>query len=352
MRDQMEEFEMLLDDVLREVANPEPGNGLKQRVMMRMEMAAARVSAMQVVPGEAASATLFEGEAKQEGLFSSLWNSLRELLSPGQLPPLVLESRPVAVVDRMAGGRSYRATAWAVGAHIFAIVIIGYAATTRIHLAAPPVVRDVTALNDLPQSLPKARAMGGGGGQRGPTPVTQGTPPKFAETQVVPPKAPPMDEPKIHLEPTLEVQQDVKMASSLPQIGVANSPLVGMSMGSGSGTGMGSGRGAGLGPGLGGNMGGGPKQVGGGVSAPVVIYQVDPEFSEEARKSKTAGNVLVNLWVDENGNPSHVHVIRGIGMGLDERAVAAVKLYKFKPAMENGKPVTVETNVEVTFHIL
>jgi protein TonB len=61
--------------------------------------------------------------------------------------------------------------------------------------------------------------------------------------------------------------------------------------------------------------------------------------------------VLVNLWVDENGNPSHVHVIRGIGMGLDEKAVAAVKLYKFKPAMENGRPVTVEMNIDVTFHI-
>ena len=60
---------------------------------------------------------------------------------------------------------------------------------------------------------------------------------------------------------------------------------------------------------------------------------------------------MVNLWVDEKGNPTHVHVIRGIGMGLDEKAVAAVKLYRFKPAMENGKPVTVEMNVEVTFHI-
>jgi protein TonB len=60
---------------------------------------------------------------------------------------------------------------------------------------------------------------------------------------------------------------------------------------------------------------------------------------------------MVNLWVDEKGIPSHVHVIRAVGMGLDERAVAAVKQYRFKPAMENGKPVTVEMNVEVTFQI-
>ena len=85
--------------------------------------------------------------------------------------------------------------------------------------------------------------------------------------------------------------------------------------------------------------------------APQVIYQVEPEFSEEARKAKVAGNVLVNLWVDTNGNPSHVHVIRGVGMGLDEKAVEAVKQYKFKPAMENGKPVLVELNIEVNFQI-
>ncbi len=61
--------------------------------------------------------------------------------------------------------------------------------------------------------------------------------------------------------------------------------------------------------------------------------------------------MLVNLWVDEQGRPSHVRVIRGVGMGLDERAMEAVKQYKFKPAMENGKPVLVELNVEVNFQI-
>ena len=130
-----------------------------------------------------------------------------------------------------------------------------------------------------------------------------------------------------------------------------NSPLVGMSLGNGRGTGLGSGDGSGLGPGSGGNTGGGPRRIGGGVSAPQVIFQVEPEFSEEARKAKTAGNVLVNLWVGTDGKPSHVHVIRGVGMGLDEKAVAAVEQYRFRPAMENGKPVAVQLNVEVDFRI-
>jgi protein TonB len=339
----MDEFEMLLDDVLREVANAEPVEDLKQRVMMQIETVSERQGAT--------GFGLFDGEMKQEGVFRSLWSSLRELVMPNRLPPLVLESQPVAVVDRMAVGRSYRSTGWAVGAHALAILLIAYMVKTHVRFAAPVKMVHVTELAVPPQARPKANAMGGGGGQRGPTPVTKGTPPKFAETQIVPPKAPPLEEPKIHIEPTIEVQKDVKMASSVPQIGVASSPIVGMSMGNGSGTGLGSGNGAGLGAGSGGNTGGGPKRIGGGVSAPVLIYQVEPEFSEEARKAKAAGNVMVKLWVDESGNPTHVHVVRGIGMGLDEKAVAAVKQYRFRPAMENGKPVLVEVNVEVTFTI-
>jgi protein TonB len=346
MRNAMKEFEMLLDEVLREVANPQPGTGLKQRVMVRLEMASAQALELNGM----AEIGLLGGGTKQENILSSLWGGLRELVLPNQVSPLVLESKAVVVVDRMFEGRSYRPAGWAVLAHVFAILMVGFAATTQIHLAAP-VRTATTELVVPPQAPPRANAMHGGGGQRGPTPVTKGTPPKLAELQIVAPKIPPMIEPKIHIEPTLEVQRDVRMASSVPQVGVANSPLVGMSMGIGRGNGMGSGSGNGVGPGWGGNTGGGVRQIGGGVSAPVLLYQVDPEFSEEARRSKTAGNVLVNLWVDENGNPSHVHVLRGIGMGLDEKAVAAVKLYKFKPAMENGKPVTVEMNVDVTFHI-
>ena len=128
MKDAME-FEMLRDDVLREVANPDPEKGLEQRLIRRMEMAAGEVQALGLEEAELAS---LDGGVVVEGVFRSLWSSLRELVAPVKLPPLVLESRPVVVVDRMAGGRSYRPAAWAVAAHAFAILVIGYAATTRI----------------------------------------------------------------------------------------------------------------------------------------------------------------------------------------------------------------------------
>lgn len=288
---------------------------------------------------------------EEEGVFSSLWSSVRDVFFPVKLPPLQLESKPIAVVDRMKVKRDPTSTAMAVILHGVAILFVIILVANKVKLAAPVKVVQLTDVTIPPMAPVKAKEMGGGGGQRGPTPVTKGTPPKFAEQQIVPPKAPPLEPPKINIQPTIEVQHDVKMASSIPQIGVANSPLVGMSMGNGRGTGLGSGTGSGLGPGSGGNTGGGPRRIGGGVSAPVLIYSVEPEFSEEARKAKVAGNVLVNLWVDTNGLPSHVRVIRGVGMGLDEKAVEAVKQYKFRPAMEGGKPVLVELNVEVNFQI-
>ena len=94
-----------------------------------------------------------------------------------------------------------------------------------------------------------------------------------------------------------------------------------------------------------------PKKIGGNISAPVVIYQVEPEYTEEARKAKFMGIVLVNLVVDQQGHPQNVHILRGVGMGLDAKAVEAVSQYRFRPAMEAGKPVPVDLNVEVNFQI-
>jgi protein TonB len=211
----------------------------------------------------------------------------------------------------------------------------------------------VTAILTPPPMAPAKDTMGGGGGQRGAAPVVQGHLPQFANTQITPPKAPPMEQPKIRMpDPTIEVQTNLKMASSnMPNLGMPNSPLIGSSMGNGTGSGLGSGNGSGLGPGSGGNYGGGIRQIGGGVSSPVPIFTVEPEFSEEARKAKFMGVVLVNLIVDSQGHPQNVHVLRGVGMGLDGKAVDAVKQYRFRPAMENGKPVPVELNVEVNFQI-
>jgi protein TonB len=302
-----------------------------------------------------ADGPLWHEPVKEEGVFSSLISSVRDVFFPVKLPPLVLESKPIAVVDRMAVKRDPKSTAVAVVLHVVVIGLIVFFVGRQVKNYIAPKQELVTALEAPPpiKIPPKANIMGGGGGQKSPTPVAQGRLPKFDTQQITPPKAPPLEQPKISVEPTVVMQKDLKMANStLPNLGMPNSPIVGTgSLGNGNGTGIGSGNGAGVGAGSGGNTGGGAMRIGGGVSAPIPISMPDPEFSEEARKAKVAGNVLVYLWVDQNGNPTHVRVIRGIGMGLDEKAMEAVRQYKFKPARKDGKPVTVEMNVEVNFQI-
>jgi protein TonB len=293
------------------------------------------------------------GEIKEEGVVASLISSVRDVFFPSKLPPLVLESTPIAVPDRMATKRSPQSTAFAVGAHALIILLVLWLIAHHVQISAPVKTLQVTQLMAPPPPVaPRAEKIGGGGGQHDLAPVTQGHLPKFAQTQIVPPKAPPTIPPKLAVEPTVVVQKDLKMAdNTMPNIGMPNSPLRGVSMGNGNGTGIGSGNGNGIGPGSGGNIGGGAYHIGGAVRPPTLIYQVDAEFSEEARKAKFSGDVLVDLIVDAQGNATHVRVARGVGMGLDEKAVEAVRQYKFKPAMMNGKPVPVIMTVDVNFQI-
>jgi len=90
--------------------------------------------------------------------------------------------------------------------------------------------------------------------------------------------------------------------------------------------------------------------VGGGVTPPVLIHQVDPQFTPEARKAKYQGICMVSIIVDMNGIPQSPHVVRPLGMGLDEKAIEAIKQFRFKPALKDGKtPVPVMITVQVNF---
>lgn len=305
---------------------------------------------LELKTGVESSLTASGMQLEEEGVLQSLWTSVRDVFFPAKLPPLVLESKPIPVVDKMKTRQDPKATASAFAIYALLILIIGWAVKQHVQFSAPNKAPLLTELTPPPMA-PSKTAMGGGGGQKGPTPVSKGALPKFAETQITPPKAP--VETKIKMpDASIEVQTNLKMANNnMPNFGMPNSNIMGNSMGNGSGTGIGSGSGSGLGPGSGGNYGGGLRKIGGGVSMPVVIHSVEPEFSEEARKAKFQGEVTVELIVDVNGVPQNVRVVRGVGMGLDERAVEAAKQYRFKPAMENGKPVPVALDIAVNFQI-
>lgn len=97
--------------------------------------------------------------------------------------------------------------------------------------------------------------------------------------------------------------------------------------------------------------GSGIFRVGGGVSAPRAIYSPDPEYSERARKAGYGGTCVLGLIVGSNGLPRDIRVTRALGLGLDEKALEAVRSWRFNPAMKDGVPVSVLINVEVSFHV-
>ena len=210
----------------------------------------------------------------------------------------------------------------------------------------------------LPPSATAAGG-GGGGGDMSKLAANKGTPPKFDLNRVTPPATIiKNDNPKLAVEQSVAVLPNIKLPKS-NQVGdplsaaliLSNGPGVSSGVGAGGGGGLGTGNGAGLGPGSGGNTGGGVFRVGGGVSAPVAIYSPEPEFSEEARKAKYQGTCVLWVVVGPDGRPHDVRVQRTLGMGLDEKAIEAVRTWKFEPARLNGNPVAVQINVEVNFRL-
>jgi TonB family protein len=170
-----------------------------------------------------------------------------------------------------------------------------------------------------------------------------------------------VENPKLVMDPTLIIQPDANipkvnspdLGDPLSKAGLASNGFgSGGGMGSGRGGGIGPGSGPGFGPGSGGNMGGGAYRIGGGVSQPQLLFKVEPEYSEEARKAKFQGAVVLQIIVDEKGLPRDIKVIRPLGLGLDQKAVEAVEKWKFSPGKKDGKAVPVIAQVEVNFRLL
>jgi periplasmic protein TonB len=304
-----------------------------------------------------------------EPLWKSLFRGLDEFFFPKKLPPLKLESKPVPVKD-IWGFYNYKKNG-ALGstvAHviILALIIGGTLLGRRIVTQVSAKSTTTTALVDPGDYMPLKPAKtlaggGGGGGDRDVLQASKGRLPKMSMEQITPPAVVIRNNnPKLAVEPTVLVPPDVKVAmNSMPNLGDPKSSAVipsngtgsGSGIGSGSGGGVGSGTGPGVGPGIGGGMGGGYFRPGRGVSAPRVIYQTDPEFSEEARKAKYQGTCVLGLVVDASGRPTNIHVLSALGMGLDEKAIESVRNWKFEPGQKDGHPVAVEIAVEVDFHL-
>jgi periplasmic protein TonB len=228
----------------------------------------------------------------------------------------------------------------------------------EIKLQVTGIVTDISPYV-LPPSSTKAGG-GGGGGDRDKLAASKGALPKQSREQITPPAVVIRNpnpilpvEPSVVVPPNIPLPHTGQLGDSLSAVlgPPSNGTGSGGGIGSGSGGGVGSGRGPGVGPGWGGGIGGGPYRVGGGVSAPKPVYTPDPEYSEEARKSKYQGVVVLWLVIGPDGHPHEVKVARPLGMGLDEKAIEAVRTWRFEPAKKDGQPVAVQMNVEVSFRL-
>jgi TonB family protein len=232
---------------------------------------------------------------------------------------------------------------------------------------APRQVVTLIAPSPDTYALPTAKRVisgGGGGGDHDPLPAPKGHLPKPALQQITPPAIVMRNEkPRLAVEPTVVIPPQVHVAENhMPNIGTSTATVMpaappsngtgsGGGIGSGSGGGVGVGHGPGVGAGSGGGIGGGVYKVGGGISAPQAISAPDPGYTEEARRAKKQGTCVLWLIVDAAGHPRDLKVVRGLGLGLDEKALEAVKQWRFQPALKDGKPVDVQISVEVEFHL-
>ncbi|MBV8810797.1 MAG: energy transducer TonB [Acidobacteriaceae bacterium] len=290
--------------------------------------------------------------------FKSFFSNIRDLIRPPKLPPLQMTSKPVeigSIWGAYSGGETKSGA-------VSILIHVGVVALLLLVFQSKPLQKKARELGQiiyLPEfKLPPAAQKsggGGGGGQKMPEPVNKGAAPQFARKQFQPP-AFAVPKPVLPMTPTI--------TAPIPQIQAENygDPLAKVmqqsagpgvnGMGSGSGNGLGPGNGNGYGPGSGGGIGGGVYQIGGDVSQPVPIFRPEPEYSEEARKAKYSGTVLLSLVIDASGNTRDIHVVRPLGLGLDEKAIEAVMRWRFRPAMKGGHAVSVQAQVEVNFRLL
>jgi TonB family protein len=218
---------------------------------------------------------------------------------------------------------------------------------------------------------------GGGGGLRQPappppaerkgtaalrSPVPVRRPPKRVDPPPIireePPPPPKPAEPEI-VAPVVQVAADPRDRAGVPWTPrvtpppetESQGPGVGGGTGSGTGTGVGEGQGPGLGPGSGGGTGGGPYRPGAGITAPAIIREVKPDYTEEGRRRHLEGDVVLEIVVKSDGSVGNVKVLQRLGAGLDERAIEAVRQWRFSPAKRYGTPVDVLVEVAMEFKL-
>jgi protein TonB len=294
---------------------------------------------------------------------AGLWQNLRDLISPPKLPPLKTTSQPVPVPEIWSKNTQFsRVQALSLVFHVVAIALIVLIPLLIPELISPPTTKasavDLGQIEDispyLPKLAPAKQRAGGGGGQHDQLPANKGRLPKFSWTQIARPMVRPPEHPEIAMTPTVLGNPDIKLPNqNLPTWGDPFGKASNESLGQGRGNGVGNGNGAGVGPGEGWNTGGGAPNAGsGGYGYPRCLYCPRPDYTDEAMKVKIQGAVLLMVTITADGRVTDIHVVKGLGFGLDEKAIETVRTWRLQPAAgPDGRPAAVRTPIEADFHL-
>lgn len=295
--------------------------------------------------------------------FGGFGTRIKEFFSPPKQAPLPFAVKPVKVKDIWSKDEKFGwSQALAVGLHVavlagLLVIPIWTSVLSSTEAKNKPVNVSPLDISPYIAKLPAGPDKAGGGGGANNhtlTPTSKGKLPKFSYTQLTPPQIKIENQnPKLPAPESLLGPPELNPNPALSNFGDPLAKGITDSLGNGGGTGIGSGSGGGLGPGEGGGTGGGVFRAGvNGVGIPSCFYQPPPEYSDEARKVKYQGAVVVEGVIGLDGKISRIRVIKGVGMGLDENAVAAVKTWRCKPAAgPSGKPVATIVPIEVTFRL-
>ena len=294
-----------------------------------------------------------------------------------------LQGQPVAVerpLFRPAGGiRREAGFPIAMSGTLHAALAAGFVLLTSMGMARPQARVTAEEKNEMRLVFLVQPGPGGGGGGGG---LKQPAPPPPAERKGVekmrspvpvrrpPPRVEPppviekpVEPPPVKAEPVVApvvpVAADPRDRAGVPwtprevppQETDSQGPGAGGGTGTGQGTGVGEGSGAGIGPGSGGGTGGGPYRPGTGITAPAIIREVKPDYTEEGRRRHVEGDVVMEIIVRADGSVGNVKLLQGLGAGLDQRAIEAVRQWRFSPAKRYGVPVDVVVEIAMEFKL-
>lgn len=300
--------------------------------------------------------------SSNESWFFRVRENLRQVFAASPLFPTSANGAPIHFPKWKKSPRSGRAQGVSLITHAAILAVLVQAAVAPKDPKPLPVPSDgkISSSISVPgnvlellRGMHPAEGSGSGAGHDF-LPARQGNLPPRSSIQLLKPTIPQSQNPELPIPPTILDAAVPRVLSPVDEIGLPWMPGRNNSSGRGKGNTLGDGTGDSIGSSPGDDAGWGEKQgfYKPGMTMPRCAYCPDAQYTDEAREAKVQGSVTLRVLVDMDGRASQIRVVRGIGMGLDERAMQAIRGWKFVPARDAGhRPVSSWVTVETVFRL-